>query len=330
MLEIKWLRARIVIGYGTAAMLSWLFLRNAEWRVLLGGFRSVAWLLLAAAIVVRLASLVASSWRWQGLLAPVRPLPLGPIVTVMMMSMAVTGLVSMQAAEVARPYLLSQRMDLDFSSTMATVAVEWLLDLLAVLVLFIPASGLLTLGRAAGRWETNLALASIAVASLAGLAALRWTSRHLAGARVRIQESAMVPRRLRRRLADLVAQFTVGLRILDRPKGLAIVAAGSLLTSSLTAFSAWLTLRAFGLPVSFLSGFVVLGLVTVGGMIPTPGAVGGFHAVCQFGLVTWFKLDPAQTLAPVIGLHAVLYVPAAAVGALCFLWAGAGQPRARA
>jgi hypothetical protein len=57
----------------------------------------------------------------------------------------------------------------------------------------------------------------------------------------------------------------------------------SLAAAFLIAVSAWLTLLAFGLPVSFVSGFVILGLITIGGMIPTPGAVGGFHAVCQFG-----------------------------------------------
>ena len=56
-------------------------------------------------------------------------------------------------------------------------------------------------------------------------------------------------------------------------------------------------------------------------MIPTPGAVGGFHDVCQFGLAALLKIDPSSTVAPVIGLHAVLYIPPAALGALCFLWA---------
>jgi uncharacterized membrane protein YbhN (UPF0104 family) len=86
----------------------------------------------------------------------------------------------------------------------------------------------------------------------------------------------------------------------------------------LIAVSAWLSLLAFGLPVSFVSSFLILGLVTIGGMIPTPGAVGGFHAVCQFGLVTLLKLNRASTIAPVIALHAVLYVPAAALGAMLF------------
>jgi len=121
-------------------------------------------------------------------------------------------------------------------------------------------------------------------------------------------------------VADHVHLFASGLGILRRPKGLAVVSGYALLASLLTGLSAWLALVAFGLPLSLLSGFIVLGLITVGGMVPTPGAVGGFHAVCQLGLVTFFTIDRASTVLPVIGLHAVLFAPPAAIGALCLLW----------
>ena len=39
--------------------------RNAEWRVLMAGLRSVGWSLLGAAIAVRLAALFVSALRWQ-------------------------------------------------------------------------------------------------------------------------------------------------------------------------------------------------------------------------------------------------------------------------
>ncbi len=321
MFDVRWRSTKVLAGYGVAVALLWLFLRNAEWPVIVDGLRSVGWRLLAAAIVVRLASLVVSSWRWRMLLAPVRRVPFAPVVATMMMGMTVSAIVSMQAAEVARPYLLSRRTDVDFSAAVATVAVEWVLDWLAVLALFIPVSGLVATGATPQRADLNLALALFVAGALAALALLRWMPRSLGAAQRWIQTSRLVPGALRAGLTRHVGQFAIGLRILERPAGLVGVGACSLLTAALAAVSAWLTLRAFGLPVSFLSGFVILGLITVGGMIPTPGAVGGFHAICQFGLVAWFGLDAARTVAPVIGLHAVLYVPAAAVGALCFFFA---------
>ncbi len=313
-------RWRIAASYAVAALLLWLFFRNAEWHVLVDGLRSVGWLLLGAAVLVRLASLVVSSIRWQVLLAPVRRLPLGPVVTAMMMGMSVSALVSMQAAEVARPYFLSRRTDLDFSATAATIAVEWFFDLLSVLALFVPVEILATDGAFGRGLGLNAAIALLVVAAVACLAALYWTPRCLGPIRAWVHGSRVVPARIRVRVADHLDQFAAGLRILEQPAGVAAAAGCSLLTSLLAAVSAWLALMAFGLPVPFLTGFIVLGLLTVGGMSPTPGAVGGFHAVCQLGLVALLKIDPAQTVAPVIGLHAVLYVPSAAIGALCFLW----------
>src|SRR5260221_9688689 len=91
-------------GYVVASVLLWVFLRNAEWQVLIDGLRSVGWLVLGGAVVVRLLSLVVASLRWQALLEPVRHVPLSRIVPAMMMGMAVNAIAPMQAAEVARPY----------------------------------------------------------------------------------------------------------------------------------------------------------------------------------------------------------------------------------
>ena len=59
-----------------AVVLSWLFVRQAEWRVLFNALRSVSWVVLGAAIGVRLLALVVASMRWQVLLNPVRRVPL--------------------------------------------------------------------------------------------------------------------------------------------------------------------------------------------------------------------------------------------------------------
>ena len=77
----------------------------------------------------------------------------------------------------------------------------------------------------------------------------------------------------------------------------------------------------------FVSAFVVLGLITLGGAIPTPAAIGGFHAVCQVGLMAMLGVDAAVTVLPVVGLHAVLYFPPAIAGATCWLWSAAPPQR---
>ena len=323
----------VFVGYAVAAILLWLFLRNAEWPVLTHGFRSVAWTLLALAVIARLAALAVAAIRWQLLLAPVQRVPFGPAFASMLMGMTLTAVGSMQAAEVARPYLLSRRMSINFSATFATVVVEWLLDLVGVLAVFVPAVWWARHVHAATSAERTIGLdATIAlsiVGTIAGLAALRFLPAQLGRWIERREATVPATSGWRARAREQARIFITGLQILERrgaPLALAMYSVGVAL---LVAASCWLTLIAFGLPVTPLSGFVVLGLVTIGGLIPTPGALGGFHAICQVGLVTWFQLDPARTVLPVIGLHAVMYLPAAAIGAVCFLtsWRrGALQP----
>ena len=100
-----------------------------------------------------------------------------------------------------------------------------------------------------------------------------------------------------------------------RPLTLVAVCGYSLLISLFEAASCWLALAAFGLPLPVTAAFIVLGLITLGGMVPTPASAGGFHALCQLGLLAFFTVDaPPQTVLPVVGLHAVLYIPAAIIG----------------
>ena len=49
---------RTILSYGAGLALLGFFLRNTEWRVLAEDARSIAWLVLAGATVLRLASLV--------------------------------------------------------------------------------------------------------------------------------------------------------------------------------------------------------------------------------------------------------------------------------
>ena len=287
-------RFRIAAAYAAAAVLLYFFLRHTDWATLGDGVRAAAWPLLAAAVVLRLASLLVAALRWQVLLESAGPVPLGGVIAATMMGMTASAVVPMPAAEIVRPFVLSRQQRIDFTSACASAVAEWLFDAVAILVWFIPA----TLWLRAGRSGTPSLLATEAALLLlgcAGVAALR-----------------LLPRRM--------ASLARGLGPLDRSRSVGRAAAYSMLLAALVAASAWLTLTAFHLQLPPAAGFFLLGLVTVAGMVPTPGAVGGFHAVCQLALVEILGLDRARTVLPVIALHGVLYLPGAALGVLCFLW----------
>ena len=305
-----------VVGYVAAAVLLWVFLRNTEWATLGDGVRSAAWPLLVAAVLLRLASLLVSALRWQALLKPAAHVPLRGVVAATMMGLTASTVAPMQAAELVRPYVLSRQQGVDLSTALGTTVLEWLLDGFAILALFVPAALWLHADGSARLWLVVALLLSLCTAGLAGL---RMLPRRAAAIADWIQlHSAFAPG-ARLRIVNWAQSFLRGLRALDGRRALASVVVYSALLSALTAISAWLALGAFELRLTFAAGFVLLGLITIAGMIPTPGGVGGFHAICQLGLVSFFGIERARTVLPVLALHAVLYIPGALVGVLCFL-----------
>jgi uncharacterized protein (TIRG00374 family) len=305
------------ISFALAAGLLFLFFDKAEWRVMLSELKTAEWALLAVAVVIRFICLLSASLRWQVLLLPVKRVALAPLFSAMMIGISADTLVAMQSAEVIRPYLLSRWENIPFGSTFATVMVEWLVDLLAV-VTFLIASMMALRTSAAGDSSFQLAkldrvVLAVLVGSLVGLGLLWLLGWHANGI-----ERFFSKRSLREvpthRFARWMKSFGQGLEVVQRPKRLVEVFGYSLLSSFLVGLTSWVVLKAFGLSLPFFASFILVGFIAVGGMLPTPGAVGGFHAACQFGLAVYFQIEPARTILPVVGLHAVLYIPPTLVG----------------
>ncbi|MEP6915031.1 MAG: lysylphosphatidylglycerol synthase transmembrane domain-containing protein [Acidobacteriota bacterium] len=312
-----------VVSYLVAAALVAVFLHQVAWRGIGDGLRTARWSLVVAATIVRVIAFGVSALRWQMLLRPAAHVPLRGVVAVTLIGAAATAVAPVQAAELVRPYLLSRRHGVALSTTLATTAAEWLLDAAALMALFLPAlAWQRTYGHSGpdGSWLAVAAAPALCLLiACAGLVLLRstpgWIESLVESARWRDRMSAGS----RRCVIDRVHAFATGLRTLRQPSGVLAVGAYSLLFFGLTALASWLTLRAFAMPVSVVAGLLVLGLVTIAALVPTPGAIGGFHAVCQVGLVTLFDLTRAQTVLPVIALHAVLTFPAAILGAVVFI-----------
>ena len=84
----------------------------------------------------------------------------------------------------------------------------------------------------------------------------------------------------------------------------------------------WLTSRAFHITFPYSASFLVMTMLVVGVAVPTPGAIGGFHAFFQFTVETFFGASHDRAVGAAIVLHAISFLPVTIVGLLFMLSEG--------
>ena len=91
--------------------------------------------LLGVAIGVVAATYWARAVRWRYLLSPIGPTRFRTVFRATIIGFAALGLLPARAGDVLRPYLVSRQEGLSLTSTFATIVIERVLDLIAVLAL---------------------------------------------------------------------------------------------------------------------------------------------------------------------------------------------------
>ena len=295
------------------------FLRNADMAGVWTETRHARGRLLAVAVAATLVTYAMRALRWQYLLAPIGHARFLVAFETTTIGFAASFLLPARAGEVLRPYLLARRERLPATACFATIILERLLDLVTVLLLFgvfvllaDPASiagdpALYARVKAGG-----LAAGAASIAGLVVLFALAGHPERLGRAALRIEH--VLPARLAHAVARFVETFAQGLAVMRQP--------GRLFVSLLLSFplwlsiaaGIWLTSRAFHMTFGYIGSFLVMTLLVVGVAMPTPGAIGGFHAMYQICVTTFFGVPTDRAVGAAIVLHAVSFVPVTLLG----------------
>jgi glycosyltransferase 2 family protein len=309
----------VVLGVGLLA----LFFRGLDARAILDAFARADRVYLAGVVVVTLGTYLARAWRWGYLLRPLARVPLMRLFSITNVGFA-TGLVIPRAGEVVRPYLVARHHGLQTSAAFASIILERLFDLIVVLALFasylylFPPPASQQTGAIDSALQTGGALA--AAGALGALATLCWlTFRREPALALCDRVFAKLPRKVGDALSRALHSFTLGLGVLRAsPAHLLAIAGQSVLVWLLIALGLHWSNRAFGIELPFRSAFLMLGFLTVGVAVPTPGMVGGFHYAYRVSLTAVFGVDEATAVAAGLASHALTNLPVLVLG-LVFL-----------
>jgi uncharacterized protein (TIRG00374 family) len=314
---------RNVIVLAVAVGLVALFLRNVDlWRVATDIVRAQPeWLALSLATMF--LNLAIRALRWQYLLEPLGATSFASAFRATAVGFAATAILPARAGEVIRPYFLArhERHGERMSATgaFATIILERLLDIITVLVLL--ASYVFIFGRDHGAtnpmlfaWLKGLG-AMAALGSLVALAVLFVLAGNPERLRTSMERLARVlPSALAALIARIAEKFARGLGAIRRPSRLI----GALLWSFplwlCIAVGIWSVAVAFQLAVPFTGSFVLLSMLALGVTVPTPGAVGGFHAAFRYGATGFFGAPDDAAVGAAIVLHLLSVGPSLLLG----------------
>ena len=317
---------RTLVAIVLAVALVAVFLRNADLSHVWLAMRGARLDLLVAATVLTVVTFVIRAERWQYLLEPLGRTRFGSAFRATVIGFAASSVLPGRVGELLRPYLLARREGLSATATFATIIVERVFDLLAVLlllgtylVLFDPGMAARDSVVFAGVRLGGLIMAPVALVALGVMYVLAGHPEWLQAA------LGMAERHLPARLAGLLASaarlFADGFGVLRRPARVAASLGWSLVLWLVICAETWMVARAFGLQMPFVGSWLMLALLVVGVSLPTPGGVGGLHEAFRLGATAFFGADNDAAVGAAILLHATQFAPVTLMG----LWYAARE-----
>jgi uncharacterized protein (TIRG00374 family) len=308
----------------TIALL-WLFLRGVDLREIQRSLLSARPWPLFWALVATMATYFIRAVRWQGLLLPLGRAGLVNCFNATVIGFMVNFLAPARLGEIARPYLLARQEGFSASGAFATILLERILDL--VTVVFFVAFWLLAGPERSGSEQvlSSLKLGGIlGLVLAAGLLASMFLFARFPAPAISVAHwfFRRLPRGLETRAVQFLESFRAGLGVLVHRSGFLRALLSSVLLWLGICLSFWLSVRALGVHFGFGETFLVIGFLTVGVAVPTPGGIGGYHYMCSLALTTLFGVEPSLAAAAALLAHAVAFLPVTFLGILLFVKAG--------
>src|SRR5688572_3517169 len=226
------------------------------------------------------------SLRWTYLLAPLGiRIPPGPLLAISSVGFMAILALPARLGELVRPGLMRKR-GISASAALGTVGVERIIDgLLVSLFVFIAFFALR--GPDSPGWMMPTAYVTLAVflAALAFLiGALKWPERSVQFW-LRISLLPRFAPRIASVIEGKLLEMIRGFEVMRDPRNLATFVVWSVVYWTCNGLGVYVLAHAFGLELSLIGAFAVMGVVAVGIMLPNaPGLMGQFQAFTLVGL----------------------------------------------
>ena len=318
----------VILGLVLAALLVLAYFRfrgtSFQWDLFWSNFSRIDWLWLSVSILLMLLSYPGRALRWE---AMIRPLGAGVSVRKLTYDTAIgfTAIVLLgRAGELVRPYLISLRAGLPFSTQMAAWLLERIFDLLVVLLLFgfgltrIPSHGL-ALGSGL-QWVLSVGgYLAVGIGAICILLLVVFRNFSDAGQKRILGGVSFLPEKSYQRIERTLSAFVQGMRSTRNVRLLGLIVLYTVVEWAIIVESYWALFRSFPATSRFIFTDVVvfLGFVAFGSIVQIPGIGGGIQVASIVVLTQIYGVALEAATGVALFIWIVTFVVVVPIGFVC-------------
>ncbi len=316
---MKW---KFWLGLLISVAFLYIAFHNVDLSLLYLSIKSTNILFFIPIVVLTFSFYFIRALRWFHLLEPIKKIGLFSLFSSTVIGFAANCVLPARLGEFIRADYIGRMENISKSSSLATIVIERLFDVFSILLILL---FVILFSDFPSEWESIakalktggfflLVLFIVSIFLLIGLKKKTQTF-------LNIFECFLffLPHKIRKRIIDMLKDFSNGLVLVKGPSQLLAVIFYSLSLWCLTAFQIYILCFSMGLSLPFLAPFFILILLCLSVTLPSaPGYIGTFHLACQYGLI-FYGFSKEKALSIAILLHAAGFIPTVILGLLLFL-----------
>ncbi|NOY60601.1 MAG: flippase-like domain-containing protein [Calditrichaeota bacterium] len=272
---------------------------------------SISYVLIVLFFVIFSAYLRAL--RWYYFLLPQKKIDINSLFSSLLIGYGANVILPAHLGEIVRAFVLGKKKKLAVSSTLATILVERVIDILTFLFLLI----FLLLIYDFPKWVKESAIALFVVALL--LIVMIIFIRIKTNATIKLINHLLkpAPLKFREKINHLIETFAAGFVGLNKKSHYVVTFLLSIAIWLGYVFGFAFGLKAFHLHLPWIAPLVLMVITTISIVVPSsPGYIGTYHWLCQLAL-GFFGVGKSEALGFALVIHALNTLPFLILGLIC-------------
>lgn len=294
-------KVNLILGLVVGGLFVWLAFRGTDFEGVKASFREADYIYIIPVVFLSSIVQILRSYRWGIILEPMAKISQRTLFAITSVGFMAISLLPVRMGEIVRPYLVSQKSPVKISSSLATIVVERVFDMLTLMIFLL----IVLVKVELPRWIFRSACTVLFIFIPLLLLLIFLAVKREVSAKGIDRILGKLPHKISSRLMRLFHSFIDGLQVLPDLKRTISVVFLSILIWGLIGMATYILFYSFPsmdqLPLT--AGYAVLVITALGITLPTaPGFIGNYHFSCVIGL-TLFGVPKTDALTFAILLH---------------------------